>query len=154
MGLWVENPPPTAGQLELDASELGICKVISKGEDSNALIAILQEMFASSETPLNASIDLHSLRAGDRVTMRYPNGILEESVLVSNYEGMLQGFTEKPGSRRYDMNEGLRRIQYVPYRTELLFATKIIRQQSMLVTRSKHRPEPRPPTPLASLLHP
>jgi DNA-binding NarL/FixJ family response regulator len=39
-------------QLELDASELGICKVISKGEDSNALIAILQELLASSETPL------------------------------------------------------------------------------------------------------
>jgi len=32
------------------------------------------------------------------------------------------------------------------------FATKIVRQQSMLVTRSKHRPEPRPPTPLAPLL--
>jgi DNA-binding NarL/FixJ family response regulator len=38
--------------LELAASELGICKVISKGEDANALIAILQEIFASSETPL------------------------------------------------------------------------------------------------------
>jgi len=44
-------------QLELDASELGICKVISKGEDSNALIAILQELLASSETPLKP-IDL------------------------------------------------------------------------------------------------
>jgi hypothetical protein len=32
------------------------------------------------------------------------------------------------------------------------FATKIVRQQSMLVTTSKHHPEPRPPTPLASLL--
>ncbi|GEM_PF-5000285 len=39
-------------QLELDASELGICKVISKGEDSNGLVAILQELLASSETPL------------------------------------------------------------------------------------------------------
>ena len=39
-------------QLELDACELGIRKVISKGEDSNALIAILQELLASSETPL------------------------------------------------------------------------------------------------------
>jgi len=39
-------------QLELDASELGICKVISKGEDSDALTAILQELLASTETLL------------------------------------------------------------------------------------------------------
>lgn len=34
-------------------------------------------------------IDLRSLQVGDRVTMRYPNGILQEAVLVSNDAGML-----------------------------------------------------------------
>lgn len=35
-------------------------------------------------------IDLHSLRIGDRVTMRYPNGILQEAFLVSNDSGILK----------------------------------------------------------------
>jgi DNA-binding NarL/FixJ family response regulator len=39
-------------QLELDANAAGIRKVISKGENSNALITTLQELIASSETPL------------------------------------------------------------------------------------------------------
>jgi hypothetical protein len=34
-------------------------------------------------------IDLHSLRIGDRVTMRYPNGILQEAVLVGDDAGAL-----------------------------------------------------------------
>jgi hypothetical protein len=38
---------------------------------------------------MGALIDLHGLRVGDRVTMRYPNGILQEAVLVSNGEGLL-----------------------------------------------------------------
>ena len=37
-----------------------------------------------------AMIDLHSLRIGDRVTMRYPNGILQEALLVGNDSGMLK----------------------------------------------------------------
>ncbi len=35
-------------------------------------------------------IDLHSWRIGDRVTMRYPNGILQEALLVGNDAGMLK----------------------------------------------------------------
>jgi hypothetical protein len=38
---------------------------------------------------MDAMIDLHSLRIGDHVTMRYPNGILQEAVLIGNDEGML-----------------------------------------------------------------
>ena len=38
---------------------------------------------------MDAMIDLHSLRTGDRVTMRYPNGILQEAVLIGNDAGML-----------------------------------------------------------------
>jgi len=34
-------------------------------------------------------IDLHSLRIGERVTMRYPNGLLQEAVVVGNDAGML-----------------------------------------------------------------
>ncbi len=40
----------------------------------------------------------------------------------------------------------------VLYRTKLLLAATIFRQQSMIVASSKHRPEPRPPTPRPSLL--
>jgi DNA-binding NarL/FixJ family response regulator len=43
-------------QLERDAVEAGIRKVISKGEDSNALIAVLRELLAAGMTP-RESID-------------------------------------------------------------------------------------------------
>ena len=33
--------------------------------------------------------DLEKLRIGQRVTMRYPNGILQEAVLVDNDDGIL-----------------------------------------------------------------
>lgn len=32
---------------------------------------------------------LQGLRVGERVTMRYPNGILQEAVLIRNDDGML-----------------------------------------------------------------
>jgi hypothetical protein len=39
---------------------------------------------------MGAVIDLHSLRIGDRVTTRYPNGILQEALLVGYDAGMLK----------------------------------------------------------------
>jgi DNA-binding NarL/FixJ family response regulator len=39
-------------QLELDAHSIGISRVISKGEDFNALIATLQELFVAHTKPL------------------------------------------------------------------------------------------------------
>jgi hypothetical protein len=38
---------------------------------------------------VNAMIELRGLRIGERVTMRYPNGILQEAFLIRNDEGML-----------------------------------------------------------------
>jgi hypothetical protein len=38
---------------------------------------------------MDAMIDLHSLRIGYRATMHYPNGILQEAVLIGNDAGML-----------------------------------------------------------------
>jgi len=120
-------------QLELDASELGICKVISKGEDSNALIAVLQELLASSETSLG------------------PIGLPSESSaklrIVPKIVPNLGSDLQKQIPRKPAGHE-LERVRQLT----CTFATKILRQQPMLVTRSKHRPEPRPPTPLASLL--
>ncbi len=44
-------------------------------------------------------------------------------------------------------------LQKVLYRTKLLLAVTILSQRSMILASSKHRPEPRPPTPRSSLLH-
>ena len=35
-------------------------------------------------------IDLHRLRAGERVTMRYPSGLLQEAVVVSSDAGLVK----------------------------------------------------------------
>jgi len=38
---------------------------------------------------MDATIQLLSWRIGDRVTMRYPNGLLQEAVVVCDDEGAL-----------------------------------------------------------------
>ena len=39
---------------------------------------------------IDTMIELKTLRIGDRLTMRYPNGILQEALLVDNEAGMLK----------------------------------------------------------------
>ena len=38
---------------------------------------------------MSTTIDLDRLRIGERVTMRYPNGMLQEAILVDNDAGIL-----------------------------------------------------------------
>lgn len=42
-----------------------------------------------SQKDMDGMIELHSLRVGDRVTIGYPNGILQEALLVGNDGGRL-----------------------------------------------------------------
>lgn len=51
--------------------------------------------------------DLESLRVGQRVTMRYPSGILQEATLVGNDDGILNfqfgNFVRNPGGPVVDI---------------------------------------------------
>jgi hypothetical protein len=67
--------------------------VSSHRQQRQALAVTQQETYPSFDACRSLGgdlmIDLHSLRIGERVTMRYPNGLLQEAVLVGNDAGML-----------------------------------------------------------------